>query len=99
MKTGDVILVALDGVEGERKRHICEAGMNAILLIDWHLVLFEVEVGDALLEHTNQQVVGKLVLISKARGWDRLKPLEEVLVSFMPLSDSLERVVGELVIV
>ena len=71
MKTGDVVLVVLDGVEGNGKRQIREAGMDAVLLVDRHLVLFEVEVGDALLEDTNEQVVRELVLVGEAgrSGW------------------------------
>ena len=57
MKTGNVVLVVLEGLEWDRKRKVGEAGVDAILLVDWHLVLFEVEIGDALLQHANEQVV------------------------------------------
>ena len=40
--------------------------MNAILLADGHLVFFEVEVSDALLEHANQKIVRERVLVREA---------------------------------
>ena len=49
VKAGDVVLVVLDGVEGDRERQVGEAGVDAILLVDGHLVFFEIEVGNALL--------------------------------------------------
>src|SRR6266478_6875709 len=73
--------------------------MDAILLVDRHLVLFEVEVGDALLEDTSEQVVGDLVLIGEARTRDVFKTGQESLVGLMALGDSVERVLGELVVV
>ena len=99
VKTGDVVLVMLDRVEGNGQRQIREAGMDAILLVDWHLVLFQVEVGDALLEDTNQKVVGELVLVGEARSRDGLEPGKEVLVDLVALGDGVERVLGELVVV
>ena len=65
MKTGDVVLVVLHRVERDGQREIRETGMDATLLVDWHLVFFEVEVGDTLLEDTNQEIVGELVLVGK----------------------------------
>ncbi len=99
VKTRDVVFVVLDRIEGDRKRHIREIGMDAILLIDWHLVLFEVEVGDALLQHANQQVVRELVLIGEAGRRDGFESREEALIGFVPLHDGVERVLGELVVV
>ena len=90
VKTGDVVLVVLDGVEGNGQRQIREAGMDAILLIDWHLVLFEVEVGDALLEDTNQEVMGELVLVGEARTGDGFKPAKEGLVGVVAPGDGCE---------
>ena len=65
-KTGDIVLVMLDGIEWNGKRQIGKAGMDAILLVDRHLVFFEIEVGDALLQHADQQIVRELILIRKS---------------------------------
>ena len=77
VQTGDVVLVVLDGVEGDGKRQIREAGMDAVLLVDRHLVLFEIEVGDALLKHANEEVVGELVLVGEAGRRDGFQPGQE----------------------
>jgi hypothetical protein len=99
MQTGDVILVVFDRVERDRQREVGEAGMDAILLVDGHLVLFKTEVGDALLEDTNQEVVRELVLVGKARSRNGLQPGKEVLVGLVTLEDRVERVLGKLVVV
>ena len=54
--------------------------MDAVLLIDGHLVLFEVEIGDALLKNSNQQVVRELVLVGEASRRDGSQPVKEGLV-------------------
>src|SRR5208282_6331467 len=73
--------------------------MDAILLVDWHLVLFEFEVSDALPEDTNQEVVGELVLVGEARTRDGFKPAKESLVGVVAPGDGCERVLGEPVVV
>ncbi len=87
VKTRDVVLVLLDGVEGNGKRQIREAGMDAVLLVDRHLVLFEVVVGDALLEDTNHKVVRELVLVGEAGRWDGFEPRKERLVGLVALGN------------
>src|SRR5260370_6838165 len=62
-------------------------------------MLFELEVGDALLEDTNEEVVGELVLVGEANSRDGFKSGKEGLVSLVSLGDSAKGVVGELVIV
>src|SRR3984885_10414310 len=89
----------LDRIERDGKRKVGEIGMNAILLIDWHLVLFEVEVGNALLQHADQQVVRELILIGKAGRGDGFELCEETLISLVPLKDGIERVLRQLVVV
>ena len=64
--------------------------MDAILLVDWHLVLLEVEVGDALLKNTHQEVAGELVLAGEARMRDGFKSAEEGLVGTVTLNDGCE---------
>src|SRR5260221_11864378 len=73
--------------------------MNAILLVDWHLVFFEVEVGHTLLQDTNHEIVGKLVLVGESSARDGFKPGEEGLIRLVVLGDGVERAVGELVVV
>ena len=68
MKPRDVVLVVLNGIERHGERQICKAGVDAVLLVDRHLVLFEIVVGDALLQHPNHQVVGELIAIVEAGG-------------------------------
>src|SRR6185312_1664253 len=72
VQTRYVVLIVLDGIERDGKWKVCKAGVDAAHLIEWHLVLFEVEVGDALLQHANQKIVRELVLIRKAGCWNRL---------------------------
>ena len=64
--------------------------MNAILLVDRHLVLFEVEVADALLKDTNEEVVGELVLVGEAGTRDGLQSGQESLVGPVALGDGVE---------
>ncbi len=90
VKTRDVVFVVFDGVERDGKRQIGEAGMDAILLVDRHLVLFEVEVGDALLEDANQEVARELVLVRETRARNRFQPGEEGLVSLVALDNGVE---------
>ena len=73
--------------------------MDAILLVDWHLVLFEVEVCDALLEDTNEEIVGEFILIGETSTRDSLKAGEKCLISLVALGDRVERLLRELVIV
>jgi len=73
--------------------------MNAALLVDGHLIFFEIVVGDALLEDADEQVVGELVLIGEAAGGDGVEAREKRFVCFVALGDGFERVVGELVVV
>ena len=49
MKSCNIILVVLDGVEGDGKREVREVGMDTIHLINGHLILFEVKIRVALL--------------------------------------------------
>jgi hypothetical protein len=49
--------------------------MNAILLVDRHLVLFEIEVGDALPQDTREEVVRELVLVGEASARDAFQSL------------------------
>jgi len=64
--------------------------MDAILLVDRHLVFFEVEVGDALLEDTNEQVTGELVLIGEPSTRDSSKSGKESLISLVALGNGIE---------
>ena len=87
VKTGDVVFVLLDRAERSGQRQIREAQVDAIELVDRHLILFEVEVGDTLPQHTNQKVVGELVLLGEARSRYGFKSGKEVLVGLVALND------------
>ena len=58
-------------------------------LVNRHLVFFEIVIGDALLQDSNHQIVGKLIPVVEASGWNGLKPGEEGLVSLVILRDRL----------
>src|SRR4029077_10521488 len=73
--------------------------MDASLLVDWHLVFFEIKISDTLLEYANQQIVRERVLIGKTGCRDGLKPLEKIFVRLMALSNGGNRVLRKLVIV
>ena len=85
MQSGDVVLVVLDRVERNGERQIGKAGVDAILLVDRHLVLFEIVVGDALLQHAHQKIVGELVLIGETSSGNGLQPGKKVLVGLVVL--------------
>ena len=99
VQTSDVILVVLDRVEWNRKRQVGKAGMNAVLLVDGHLVLFEIKVGDALLEDADQEIVRESVLVGEARSRDGLKPRQECLVGLVALEDRVQGILGKPVVV
>jgi hypothetical protein len=61
--------------------------VDAIHLVNGHLVFFEVEVSDALLENANEEVVGELILIREAGGGDGLNAGEEGAVGLVALSN------------
>ena len=95
----DVVLVVLDGVEGHAERKVGEAGVDAVHLVDGHLVLFEVVVVEALLEDAGEEVVGEEVLLGEAGGGDGLEAGEVGDVGGVAAGDGAEGAVGELVVV
>ena len=68
-------------------------------MVHRHLVLFEVEVRNALLQRADEQVAGELILIRKAGGGDGLEAREVSLVGTVLADVAGEGVVVELVIV
>jgi hypothetical protein len=74
-------------------------GVDAVLLVDGHFEFFQIEIGDALLEDTNEEILRELILIREAGGGYGLKTVEESAVGLVALSDGGEGIVGELVIV
>ncbi len=99
VKAGDVVFVMLDGVEGDGKGQIREAGVDAVLLVDRHLVFFKVEIGTALAEQTHQDVVGELVLVVEAGSRDGFQTDQKRFVGLVALGNGVERVIGELIVV
>src|SRR5579859_1011592 len=77
VKTGDIVFIVFHRIEGDRERQIREGSVDAILLVDRHLEFFQVKVGNALLQHANQQVVGELILVGETRRGNRLEAAEE----------------------
>ena len=83
MQPRDVVLVMLYRIEWHGIRQIRQACMDAVKLVDRHLVLFELEVGDALLQAAHENVMRELVLIGEAVGWNRPKPRQKALVDLL----------------
>jgi len=73
--------------------------MDTVLLIDRHLVFFEIEIRVALLKGADHEVVRKLVLVGKTSSGDCLQPFQELDVCLMPLLNGCKRVVCQLVVV
>ncbi len=99
VETRDVVLVVLDGVEGHGEGKVGEAGVDAVHLVDGHLVFFEVVVVEALLEDAGEEVVGEDVLLGKAGGGDGFEAGEIGDVGGVAAIDGGEGAVGELVVV
>jgi hypothetical protein len=89
----------LDGVEGHAERKVSEAGVDAVHLVDGHLVLFEIVVVEVLLEDAGEEIVGENVLLGEACGRDGFEAGEVGDVGRMAAIDGGERAVGELVVV
>jgi len=73
--------------------------VGAVLLVDRHLVFLQVVIGDALLQNTDQQIVGELVLVGELRRRNGLDAGEVIAVGFVALSDGGEGIVGQLVVI
>jgi hypothetical protein len=99
MQARDVVFVMLDRIERDSLREIGQAGVNAALLIDRHLIFLEIEIGDPLFEHTDHEVVRELVLIAKSRSCDRLHSLETLPIRLLPLQNRFERVIVQPIVV
>ena len=99
VEAGYVVLVVLDGVEGDGVGEVGEGDVDALLLVDGHLVVLEVEGLDALLELALHELVGEEILVGEAGGVDGGEADEVGLVLGVLRGDAGERVVGELVVV
>ena len=95
----DVVLVVLDGVEGHGEGKVGEAGVDAVHLVDGHLVFFEVVVVEALLNDAGEEVVGEDVLLGEAGGGDGFEAGEVGDVGGVAAIDGGEGAVGELIVV
>ena len=89
----------LDRVEGHGEGKVGEGGVDAVHLIDGHLVLFELVVVESLLEDASEEVVGEDVLLGEVGGGDGLEAFEEGDVGGVATADGCERAVGELIVV
>ncbi len=99
MQARNVVLIVLNRIERHRQRQISETGVNAILLVDRHLVFFEIKIRDALLQHTNHEVVRELILTREAGTRNRLEAAQEAFVGIMALHNRRERILPELVVI
>jgi hypothetical protein len=73
--------------------------VDAVHLIDGHLVLFEFVVVEALLEDASEEVMGENVLLGEAGGGDGFEAGEVGEVGGVAAIDGGEGAVGELVVV
>jgi hypothetical protein len=73
--------------------------VNAVHLVDGHLVVFEFVVVEALLEDAGEEVVGEDVLLGEAGGGDGFEAGEIGDVGGVAAVGGGERAVGELVVV
>src|SRR5712675_1393554 len=94
-----VVFIVLDRIERNRKRQIGNTSVDAVKLINRHLVFFQIEIGDTLLEDSNKKVVGKLILVREAVRADRIEPAQEAAVRLITFCDGSKRVVAELVVI
>jgi hypothetical protein len=53
VKPGYVIFIVLYGVERNREWQIGESRVDAVKLVNRHLIFFQIKVGDALLKDSN----------------------------------------------
>jgi hypothetical protein len=87
MEAGDVILVVLHRIERHGMRKVCDFQVYAIHLRERHLVNLQAIIGDALVEHVQQQIVRKPILLRKTirRDGSQLRavgPVGGILFSF-----------------
>src|SRR5712671_686582 len=83
-----VIFIVLHRVERNRKRQIGDTSVDAVKLIDRHLIFFQIEIGDPLLEDSNKKIVRELVLVREANRPDRIEPAQEAAVRLITFGDS-----------
>src|SRR5712672_3404966 len=83
-----VIFIVLHRVERNRKRQIGDTSVDAVKLINRHLVFFQIEVDDTLLEDSNKKIVRELVLVREANRPDRIEPAQEAAVRLITFGDS-----------
>jgi hypothetical protein len=89
----------LDGVERHAEREVGEASVDAVHLVDRHLVVFELVVVETLLEDASEEVVGEDILLGEAGGGDGFEAGEVGDVGGVAAIDGGEGAVGELVVV
>src|SRR5712672_4483158 len=85
-----VVFIMLHGVERNRKRQIGDTSVDAVKLIDRHLIFFQVEVGDPLLEDSNKKIVGELILVRETNRPDRIEPAQEAAVRLITFRNGSE---------
>jgi hypothetical protein len=99
VEASDVVLVVLDGVEGDGVWEICEIALDAVLRADGHLVVFEVVVVYSFLKGSQEEIVRDEVLIGEPAGGDGFYAREVAEVEGVAARDDCERVVVELIVI
>jgi hypothetical protein len=99
VQTRDVVLIVLHRVQRHGERQIGQVNVRALHLAERHLVFLERMVVDALLQRAHQHLVRHHILRGKTAGRYRHQARKEILVAGVAASDSLERVVVQLLVV
>src|SRR5712675_773280 len=82
-----VVFIVLHRVERNRKRQIGDTSVDAVKLINRHLVFFQIEVDDTLLEDSNKKIVGELILVREAIRADGIEAAQEAAVRLITFRD------------
>ena len=79
MEPGEIILILLGGIEWNNRNELRKLKVRAIELLHRHLVRFEVNRFQALLQAADHQALAQLLLFRKSGCLERLKFREPVL--------------------
>src|SRR6267142_6660375 len=86
-KSRYVVFIVLHGVERYRKRQIGDTSVDAVKLINRHLVFLQIEIGDTLLEDSNKKSVRELLLVREAVRADRIQAAQEAAIRLITFCD------------
>ena len=95
---GDIVVVVLDGLEGEERNELRRVQVDSRDLVDGHLPALEPLVLQILLEAPDQKRLRQRLLLRKAGGIDGLEAREELPRLREALIHPFQREVGDLVV-